>query len=262
MDLKNEHSTQISKNQIRQIARIRERKYRYKQGCFVAEGVKGVEELLKSTHIKTIALFLVSEVLHYFKPYKVSKKCITQIDLKKISHLKTPQKVLGIFKIPDFQKYKIPNKNLILALDGINDPGNLGTIIRLCDWFGVTDLLCSKNTVDCFNPKVVQATMGSLAKIRVHYTDLETFCKQISLPIYATSSLQGKNMYQVKLPSNAVLLMGNESKGISKHLLQFSENHLYIPSFPNSENSPESLNVATATAIALSEFRRNTSIER
>lgn len=244
----------FSKQEIKYILRLRNKKYRYQQNCFVAEGIKNVLDLLESPHIKGLTLFMLSEIKDDFKKYAVPKKYILQKDLEKISALKTPQKILAIFTMPLSKKNKIKEQGLILALDNIQDPGNLGTIIRLCDWFGITDLLCSKNTVDCFNPKVVQAAMGSLARVFVHYLDLEDFLEKTTLPIY-TTHLQGDNIYQTKLPLNAVLIMGNEGRGVSENLLRFSKNHLQIPHFSKFKK-PDSLNVSVATSIALSEFKR------
>ena len=248
--------SEISKNQIKQITKLQYKKYRQQEGLFIGEGIKIVKEFLNSD-IQLKTLYLTQEIAESFKNYNICKKIITEADLKKISTLKTPQKVLGIFKIPSQKK---PNqKGLIVALDNVSDPGNFGTIIRLCDWFGISHLLCSKNTVDCFNPKVIQATMGSLARVHINYVSLEAYLKQTSLPIYITCP-KGENIYQTKLPSQAILIMGNESKGIHKTLLKYATHTLCIPSMFS--NTPESLNVATATAIVLSEFQRSFFIQK
>ncbi len=140
-------------------------------------------------------------------------------------------------------------------MDDVRDPGNLGTIIRLCDWFGVQHLVCSEQTVDCYNPKVVQASMGSLTRVSVHYTDLQQFLKQTPLPIYATA-MEGESAYQTQFPEDFVLIMGNEANGISENIFKFATKNITIPRFGKLQQA-ESLNVATATAILLSESKRN-----
>ena len=163
-----------------------------------------------------------------------------------------PNKVLAIFRIPE--ALETANSGLILALDSLNDPGNLGTIIRLCDWFGISRLICSEDTVDCYNSKVVQASMGSLTRVQIHYTDLPFFFKNTELPIFI-ADMNGENVYTSKLPEEGVLVMGNEANGISETVSQLANHVLSIPRFGKMQQT-ESLNVATATAILLSEFRR------
>jgi TrmH family RNA methyltransferase len=179
---------------------------------------------------------------------------ISDSELKKISSLVTPSNVLALFKIP----LTIPSKKLglIVALDEINDPGNLGTIIRLCDWFGVDQLICSTNTVDCYNQKVVQSSMGSLARVSIIYDDLAAYLKKSNLPKYA-AVMNGENVYKINLPKNAILVMGNEANGISDSILKLITNTISIPRFGELKQT-ESLNVATATSILLSEFKRMT----
>jgi TrmH family RNA methyltransferase len=150
----------------------------------------------------------------------------------------------------------LKNSGLIVALDAIRDPGNLGTIIRLCDWFGVQQLICSEDTADCYNPKVVQATMGSLARVQIHYVSLLEFFEATDLPIYG-GFMDGKNVYSEKLPKDGIIVMGNEANGISEEIIQKITHKITIPRFGNLQKT-ESLNVATATAILLSEFRRFT----
>ncbi len=178
---------------------------------------------------------------------------ISEVDLKKISNLKTPNKVLGLFKIPD--ENLIEDNGLIIALDAINDPGNLGTIIRLCDWYGVNQLICSKATVDCYNQKVVQASMGSLTRISIKYVDLETYLHETSLPTFI-ADMDGDNVYKTDLPKEGILVMGNEANGVSDEIKNLVENKISIPRFGVIQET-ESLNVATATAILLSEFKRS-----
>ena len=167
--------------------------------------------------------------------------------------MNTPNEVLALFEI------SVPGKlqydAFTIVLDGVNDPGNLGTIIRLCDWFGVRQLVCSKDTVDCFNPKVVQSTMGSLTRVSIIYTDLESFIKKASLPVYSTM-MSGENVYTSSLPEKAVVVLGNEANGVSSPVNTFIKNRLTIPKFGVAQMT-ESLNVASATAILLSEFKRS-----
>ena len=159
-----------------------------------------------------------------------------------------------MFKIPEAKLLKY--SGLIVVLDDVNDPGNLGTIIRLCDWFGVAQLVCSLNTVDCYNSKVVQASMGSLTRVSINYVDIENYLAQTKLPKFGTL-MDGENVYKSQLPSNAILVMGNEANGISKNVLNLLDSFISIPRFGEIQQT-ESLNVATATAILLSEFKRLT----
>ena len=240
----------LSKNQLKLITSLQQKKYRAKYNLFIAEGTKVVQEFLNS-NFELEQLFCLDNSV--YKNYEKAT-LINELELKKISSLKTPNNVVALFKIPNTKP--LLNKGLIVVLDTINDPGSLGTIIRLCDWFGVAQLVCSTTTVDCYNSKVVQASMGSLTRVSIVYTTLETFLKNTSLPKYATL-LNGKNVYKSKLPKNAVLVMGNEANGINEELLKFVNHHLTIPRFGNLQQT-ESLNVATATAILLSEFKRAT----
>lgn len=239
----------LSKNQLKIITSLQQKKYRTKYSLFIAEGTKVVSEFLNS-NFELDQLFCVDDS-NYEAVEKITK--ISELELKKISTLKTPNNVLALFKIP--LEGKIKKEGLILALDDINDPGNLGTIIRLCDWFGIDQLICSKNTVDCYNTKVVMASMGSLTRVSIIYKDLPTYLKSSSLPKYATL-LEGENVYKSSLPKQAVLVMGNEANGISEPVIELLDTAISIPRFGESQQT-ESLNVATATAILLSEFKRN-----
>jgi len=238
----------LSKNQLKLITSLQQKKYRINYNLFIAEGTKVVNEFLNS-NFELEQLFCVDK-LAYENIEKVI--LISEAELKKISTLKTPNNVLGIFKIPLNESIK--KEGLVVALDEINDPGNLGTIIRLCDWFGVDQLICSTNTVDCYNSKVVQASMGSLTRVSIIYADLETYLQNMELPKYA-SLMNGENVYKSSLPKNAILVMGNEANGISNSILKLLTNTISIPRFGNLQQT-ESLNVATATAILLSEFKR------
>ena len=237
----------LSNNHQKLITSLSQKKYRQKHQLFIAEGVKVVRELLKSS----FELEIIFSTDHEFSSLDCFVKVSDQ-ELKKISSLKTPNKVLALFKIPS-QK-KINSSGLIVALDTVNDPGNLGTIIRLCDWFGVEQLVCSKDTVDCYNSKVVQATMGSLTRVSISYLNLPEYLQTVSLPIFI-ADMDGVNIHKAKLPASAVLVMGNEANGVSETLKQLVSNKISIPRYGNS-NQVESLNVATATAVLLNEFRR------
>ena len=238
----------LSKNHIKLITSLQQKKYRQKHKLFVAEGVKVVDELLNST-FKLEQLFATDEYNSSFE----NTITVSTIELKKISQLKSPNKVLGLFKIPELNSES--NSGLIVALDAINDPGNLGTIIRLCDWFGVSKLVCSKDTVDCYNQKVVQASMGSLARINISFVDLKEFLNATKLPSFI-ADMDGENVYESSLPKEAILIMGNEANGISEEIREIVDSKISIPRFGEVQET-ESLNVATATAILLSEFKRN-----
>ncbi|PIE99364.1 MAG: RNA methyltransferase [Polaribacter sp.] len=206
--------------------------------------------MLKSS-LEVEQLFVLENSEHFTNLQNITR--ISTSELKKISSLKTPNIVLGLFKIPN--EKPLQKNGLIVALDGINDPGNLGTIIRLCDWFGISQLVCSKNTVDCYNQKVIQSTMGSITRVQINYINLENYLLDVNLPIF-TADMDGENIYKSELPTKAVLIMGNEANGISSEINKIVKNKLTIPRFGNLQQT-ESLNVATATAILLSEFKRN-----
>jgi TrmH family RNA methyltransferase len=237
----------LSKNHIKLITSLSQKKYRQKHKLFVVEGVKVVQEFLNSSYELDIVFSSDTDFSSTNKFIEV-----TDQELKKISSLKNPNKVLAIFKIPN-QINPIMG-GLILALDSINDPGNLGTIIRLCDWFGIEQLVCSNETVDCFNSKVVQASMGSLTRVAVSYLDLKKYLQNASLPIFV-ADMDGLNVYKTKLPDSAVLVLGNEANGISDEIKQLVTTKITIPRYGAFQQT-ESLNVATASAILLSEFRR------
>ena len=233
----------ITKNQIKFIKSLSLKKNRIKEQLFIAEGEKVVSELLRSDfEIKNI---------YATKEWKVSNDNITQIsnaELQRISNLKSPNKVLAVVQ---FKNHKIiKHDGITLVLDEINDPGNLGTIIRMCDWFGVNQIICSKNTVDIFNPKVVQSAMGSAFRVQVNYTDLENYLSDIKTPIYG-AFMDGKNLKEVKLPKSAHLVMGNEANGISAEINKLITDKVAIK---NIGKSAESLNVAVATSILLHVF--------
>lgn len=237
----------ISKAQIKLIRSLQHKKFRDELGLFVAEGQKCIDELKKGFE-------LVMEV---------TPENATEAEIAQMSGLKTPQGTIAVFKKKIInQKSQITTGELALALDGIQDPGNLGTIIRTCDWFGVKNIICSNDTADCYNPKVVQATMGALTRVQLTYTDLVPFlqeAKEKGANIVGTL-LDGKNMYDqlsaLHSPLSTFLVMGNEGNGISQAVRELITRPIRIPSYPPQAETSESLNVAIATAIVLAEFRR------
>lgn len=253
----------LSKNKIKLIQSLDLKKFRDEHQLYIAEGNKLVEDLLQARcPIQTIVatnLWLRDNAIH--KEIEIIEA--TEEDLKKISHLKTAPPVIALVKIPDNQTIAAPDKdNLVLVLDAIQDPGNMGTIIRLADWFGIKEIVCSQNTVDCYNPKVVQATMGAIARIKVQYTDIESYtqkAKNQHIPVYGTF-LEGKNIYTEKLSANGIIVMGNEGKGISAGVEANVTHKILIPDFAKPGGKPESLNVSVAAAIVCSEFKRRTLI--
>ena len=238
----------ISKSEIKIIKSLNQKKYRQKERSFIVEGVKGIEEFLKSS-FKLKKIFSLSE--NFDAPQDLIQ-VINQNELKKISNLISPNQALAIFEIP--KKKPINDRGLVVALDDVRDPGNLGTIIRLCDWFGIKQIVCSIQTVDCFNPKVVQASMGSLTRVDLHYVDLRHWLQTTKLLKLGTF-LNGENIYQTALPKEAVIVLGNEANGIKDDIQQLIDLKITIPQFGH-QLETESLNVATATAITLSEFLR------
>lgn len=230
----------ITKNEIKRIKNLRHKKNRKEEGVFIAEGKKTVVDLLKSG-CKAEVIYAVG-VFDEAEFIDLSPK-----DMERITLLKSPSKVLGVFRIPKQNEFS--QEGLIMALDGVSDPGNLGTIIRLCDWFGISTLVCSLNTVDCYNPKVVQATMGSLSNVSCVYTNLAAFLKKSNKPIYGTF-MEGNSIYNTLIEPEGILIMGSESHGISKEVRASIHHKLAIPRF-GSKNGAESLNVALAAAIIL-----------
>ncbi|KJD33447.1 RNA methyltransferase [Tamlana nanhaiensis] len=241
----------LSKSQIKLITSLKQKKYRLQHGLFVVEGIKTITELLQSS--------FKLQKLYTTKSFKIDANynaddeiLISETDLKRISFLSTPNTALAVFEIP--KSTKIEASGLTLALDAVRDPGNLGTIIRLCDWFGIKNLVCSNQTVDCYNPKVIQATMGSITRINISYVNLEDYLKHTKLPVYG-AFMEGNNVYQKQDLTDGILVMGNEANGISETIETLITEKISIPRFGDIQ-ATESLNVATATAILLSEFRR------
>lgn len=243
----------VSRSQIKLIKSLIQKKYRQQYGLFTVEGVKGITEFLNSSY-RLNNLYTTKPV---FEASEAKINFISDNELKKISALKNPNTALAVFEIPDVNL--LSDNGLIVALDNVRDPGNLGTIIRLCDWFNVPQLVCSINTVDCYNTKVVQATMGSLTRVNVVYEDLEGFLSTTKNRVYGTF-MSGTSIYESNLPSEGIIVFGNEANGISAELKPYIQEQITIPQF-GSQHATESLNVANACAIILSAFKRNT-IER
>ena len=238
----------LSKNQIKLIKSLESKKFRKREGLFVAEGPKVVGDLLRAGY-QPHAIFST-------EPHP-DAELITDDELHRISFLQHPQEVLAVFHIPTPQEssnFHLP-ADICLALDGVQDPGNVGTIIRIADWFGITHIYCSPDTADVYNPKVVQATMGSLAHVQITYCDLVPLLREAAVPVYGTL-LDGQDIYQQPLSREGVIVMGNEGNGISPEVRQLVSHKLLIPNFNKNAETAESLNVAIATAITCSEFRR------
>ena len=239
----------ISKSQIKLIRSLQQKKYRSKLKLFVAEGPKVINELL-TAKFKLHSLYATVEDLFT----GVNSEIISDEEISKISFLKNANNSVAIFTIPEQKKPR--KEGITLLLDSVRDPGNLGTIIRLSDWFNVSNIICSSDSVDCFNPKVIQATMGSISRVSISYCDLTEYLSLNDLPVYA-GTMDGKNIYKEKLPENAIVIVGNEANGISDNLLNLTTHKIGIPRFGNNHQT-ESLNVAVATAILFSEFKRFT----
>lgn len=235
----------ISKNQIKFVRQLEQKKFRKKEQLFVAEGPKVVGDLLRAG-FKAHIIFATHEWEHNGQAFQE----VNQEELQRLSFLQHPQEVLAVFEIPT--KTIDASSTLSLALDDVQDPGNLGTIIRIADWFGFTNIYCSEGTADAWNPKVVQATMGSIARVNIVYTDIAEMIRNAKVPIYGTL-LDGQNIYTQELSKEGIIVMGNEGNGISQEIRQLLTHRLLIPQF---HKGPESLNVAIATAITCSEFRR------
>ena len=247
----------ISKNKIKYIRSLELKKNRNKEGKFVAEGFKVVDDLLA---LQPADLIVATQEWLHGKHLAAQTEVIevTEEELKKVSFLQHPQQVLAVFRQAQDGDFSINTQELSLVLDGVQDPGNLGTIIRIADWFGITHIYCSQDTADVYNPKVVQATMGSIARVKVEYGNLLALVESLpaDVPVYGTL-LDGDNIYQQQLENRGLIVMGNEGKGISPALAKKVNRRLLIPNFPEGRATADSLNVAIATAITCSEFRRN-----
>ncbi|WP_288308687.1 RNA methyltransferase [uncultured Prevotella sp.] len=243
----------LSKNQIKLVHSLQSKKGRDKEGCFVAEGPKVVSDLMEI--LKPKMFFATQGWIDSNPQIDNDIVVVTDDELRKISFLQHPQGVLAVFPMLVSQpKCDFDDSSLYIALDGVQDPGNLGTIIRVADWFGITKIFCSRNTADVYNPKVVQATMGSIARVRVEYCDLQVLFDSLptGYPVYGTF-LDGEDIYKKSLTPNGIIVMGNEGNGISAAMRSRINNRLLIPNFPEGRQTAESLNVAIATAITCSE---------
>ena len=248
----------ISKSLLKLIKSLEQRKFRKESGLFVAEGGKTIQDLLDlgldCTNIIATEGWMKSHKLNT----KVAVTVVSEEDIKKASFLRTPQGILALFKQqihkPDTT---LPEHELCLALDNIQDPGNMGTIIRIADWFGIKNIYCSNGTVDIYNPKTVQATMGAIGRVKVHYIDLPQLITNLNgkTPVYGTF-LDGDNIYSHQLENRGLIVMGNEGNGISSECEKLIKEKLLIPNYPAGHKTSESLNVSVATAIICSEFRR------
>ncbi|MCH5308017.1 MAG: RNA methyltransferase [Prevotella sp.] len=240
----------VSKGQIKLVKSLEMKKSRRREGLFVAEGPKVVGDLLRAGFTPH-SIFSTVE--------REGAQLVTEEELRRLSFLQHPQEVLAIFHLPAATDKQNPDSehhtSLALALDGVQDPGNVGTIIRIADWFGISTVYCSPDTADAYAPKVVQATMGSLAHVRIIYCDLVELLSKANCPIYGTL-LDGQDIYKQKLSNEGIIVMGNEGNGISESVRKLITNPLLIPNFNAKDETAESLNVAIATAITCSEFRR------
>ncbi|EJF35239.1 RNA methyltransferase, TrmH family [Capnocytophaga sp. oral taxon 335 str. F0486] len=239
----------LSKNQVKLIQKLQQKKYRNELNLFIVEGKKSIVEFLQAGY--RLELLIATEVF----ATALNGQPITLVskeELRKVSSLKNPDEGLAIFH--QRQHKSILQEGVILALDNVQDPGNLGTLIRLCDWFGIKTLICNSQTVDCYNPKVVQATMGSLTRVAVHYVDLAGFLATCALPLYAMD-LDGENLYTTEFPEDCVLILGNEANGISPEVRALADSIITIPRFGKLQQT-ESLNVAMAGAIVMSQVRK------
>ena len=251
----------LTKARIRQVRSLSDKTARSENGLFVAEGRKMVGEALAAgADIERIYLTGeegaggVDEAVRCGIVERVSDS-----EMERMSHLKTPSDMLAVIRMPaDGGEAAFPAGELSLCLDGVQDPGNLGTIIRIADWFGIGRVFCSPDSADCYNPKAVQATMGAIARVRVHYVPLARWLGEVraaGIPVYGTF-LDGEPIYDAALSPGGVIVMGSEGQGVSPEVAELVSRRLFIPPFPVGEPTSESLNVATATAIVCSEFRR------
>ncbi len=252
--------TDITNNICRIVKSLEERKGRRKEGLFKAEGTKCVLDTL--AHFKLRYLFATAqwfeEHVEEWNGRELSGEIITtgRCELGKMSSLTTPSDVIAVYDIP--QRVIVPEAlgdKLLLALDTIQDPGNLGTIIRVADWFGVNDIICSQETADCFAPKVIQSTMGSISRVRLHYGSLTEMIRDIKPKAVYGTFLDGREISDVDLLTEGIIVIGNEGKGISPEIERIVTERLFIPSYPPGQETGESLNAAIATAITLAKFR-------
>lgn len=245
----------MTKAEIQLVRALADKRGRAEHGLFVAEGEKLIGEL-RTSHLRIRKLFALEGVFE-----GPGVETVAPRDMERLSLLKTAGNSLALVEIPRYELNTEALKGrLTLALDDVQNPGNLGTIIRLADWFGITDILCSPGTADCFNPKVVQATMGAVIRVRVHYTELAPQLAAAAAqgtPVYGTF-LEGENIYGAALSPEGIVVMGNEGRGVTEPVARTVTRKLFIPPWPADRRGSESLNVAMATGIICSEFRRRT----
>lgn len=240
----------VTANQIKLIKSLQQKKFRNQHGLFVVEGTKMLRELLDSDFLVNGVFTTDASAVGDYNA-RVEVEVVNEEEMRKMSGFTNPNTILGVFEIAKVEKPEVAD--WILAVDTLRDPGNLGTIIRLCDWFGIKYIVCSSNTVDCYNPKTLQATMGSIARVKVGYTDLIDYLGKTELPVYG-AFMEGESIHTVKLPEKGILVMGNESNGISPEVKDLISQKISIPQY--GEPTAESLNVASATAILLNGLRR------
>ncbi len=246
----------VSKSQISLIKSLQQKKFRREHHLFVAEGYKSVSEFTAADYqIHTVYHTVAADAKLHNLSKKINFQEITEAELQKMSGLTTPQQILAVIQLPEWPQLSPDTLKgkFSLVLDGVQDPGNLGTIIRTADWFGIHHIVCSEDTVDAYNPKVVQATMGSLARVKIFYTDLETLLHKLKLPVFG-AMLNGTNIYTANFGSEGLILMGNEGNGIRPNVQPLITQAITIPRF----GEAESLNVSIATALFCSEISRRT----
>ncbi len=240
----------MTKAEIQLIRSLADKRTRQEEGLFVAEGEKLIGEIRRS-QLRIRKIFALEGIFEGAEVEHVSER-----EMERLSLLKTANSCIALVEIPHHDLRRVePRRNLVLALDEVQNPGNLGTIIRLADWFGIGDIVCSANSADCFNPKVVQASMGAILRVRVHYTDLAAWLRNVAAPVYGTF-LEGENIYKADLTQNGVIVMGNEGRGVTPAVAATVSRKLFIPPYPADAHTSESLNVAMATGIICAEFRR------
>ncbi|MFR9603188.1 MAG: RNA methyltransferase [Rikenellaceae bacterium] len=240
----------MTKGDIQFVRSLHDKNGRTQHGLFIAEGEKLIGEIMES-QLVVRKIYALEGAMPFDGVETISPK-----EMERISTLKSANKSVAVVEIPQYSlDVSTLRDRLIIALDEVQNPGNLGTIIRLADWFGIEDIVCSPTSADLYNPKVVQATMGAITRVRVHYRPLVPLLKECNSTIYGTL-LDGENIYNAELQKTGVIVMGNEGRGLSPEVAQLVDQKLYIPPYPLDNSGSESLNVAIATAIVCSEFRR------
>lgn len=248
---------ELTNNLRKMVASLGNARNRREEGCFVAEGTKCVIDTWNAFECRYLFATAVW-IEQYAKELQGANPIVVKrVDMERMSQLSTPSQVLAVYEMPQVKLDESSlATNLMIALDRVQDPGNLGTIMRIADWFGITDIVCSPDSVDVYNPKVVQATMGAISRVKVHYLDLIDLIKRNpDIPVYGTF-LDGRNIYETSLTPHGIVVMGNEGQGISDEVGNIIKRRLFIPSYPQERPTSESLNVGMATAITIAEFRR------